>query len=93
MAAPDAAASDRILLSAWNRDYRHSLAIIAAGILLLGAISVLSFWATSTGNFPTSGMAGLPIGLGGIAGFMLLVLGSSWAYTNRRLLQLSRRHD
>jgi len=90
MAAQNAAAQDPVLLSAWNRDYRHSLATIVAGILILTAVSAFSFWAISTGSFPTTGMAYLPIGLTGTAGFMLIVLGGSWAYTNRRLLQLSR---
>jgi hypothetical protein len=92
MAAQNAAAPDRILLSAWNRDYRLSLAIIVAGIVMLVAISSFGFWATSTGNFPTSLGGGLAIYLIGTAGFMLIVLGGSWAYTNRRLLQLSGRN-
>jgi hypothetical protein len=87
----NAAAPDQILLSAWNREYRRSLAIIVVGIVVLVAISAFGFWATSTGNYPTSGGTGLAIYLVGTAGFMLIVLGGSWAYTNRRLLQLSGR--
>ena len=91
MAAQNAAAPDPVLLAAWTRDYHRSLTVILAGIILLVATLVFSFWAISTGSFSTSGMAGFPIGLTGVAGFMLIVLGGSWAYSNRRLLQVSER--
>jgi len=91
MAAQNAAAPDQILLSAWNRNYRVGLAIIVAGIIILATIIAFSFWATSTGNYPTSGGGGLAIELIGTTGFMLIILGGSWVYTNRRLLQLTGR--
>jgi len=88
MAAQNAAAPDPALLAAWNRDYRHSLMVILVGFVLFVAVLV---WATATGSYSTSGMAGLPIELTGVAGFMLIVLGGSWAYSNRRLLQVNER--
>jgi len=91
MAAGNAAAPDPILLSAWDRDYRHSLLVVVTGFILLVADGAFGLWAFSTGGFPTSGVAGLSLGLTGTAGFMLVILGASWAYTNRRLLQLNQR--
>ena len=92
MAASNAARQDPILLSAWHHDYRVSLAVVAAGIIVLAALLGFGLWATSTGNYPTSFGAGLAIYLTGTAGFMLIVLGWSWAYTNRRFLELSQRN-
>ncbi len=92
MAAQNAAAPGRILLSAWNRNDRQGLTIVVAGIVMLVAVIAFSLWATLTGNYPASGSGGLAIGLIGTAGFMLIVLGGSWVYTNRRLLELSRRN-
>jgi len=91
MAAQNTAALNPSLLSAWNREYRISLAVILVGVVVLVADSVLAFPAILTGNYSALGGTGLAIYLLGTAGFMLIVLGGSWAYTNRRLLQLSGR--
>jgi hypothetical protein len=56
------------MFSAWRRDYRLSLALVVAGIVLVLAISAFSFWANSTGNYPTSLWIGLAIYTSGIAG-------------------------
>jgi hypothetical protein len=92
MDAANAVASDPILLYAWNRDYRLSLAVIVVGIVVVAAVSAFALWANLTVKYPLTGGTGLAISLIGTAGFMLIVLGGSWAYTNRRLLQLSRRN-
>ena len=92
MAAESAAESDSMLVSAWNRNYRVGLTVIVAGIVALAAVVAFSFWANSTGHYPASFGASLAIYLVATAGFMLIVLGGSWVYTNRRLLQLSRRN-
>ncbi len=52
MPAQSAATSEQIMLSAWRRDYRLSLALLVAGIVILVAISAFSFWA----NYLKSGV-------------------------------------
>lgn len=89
MTAHRAVASDPILLSRWNHDYRLSLRVILAGIVILAVSIAFGLGAAWTGSYLTSGWGGLAVGLTGTAGFMLIVLGGSWAYTNRRLLELS----
>jgi hypothetical protein len=42
------------MFSAWRRDYRLSLALVEAVIVLVVAISAFSFWANSTSNYPKS---------------------------------------
>lgn len=91
MAAQNAAGLDPILLSAWNRNYRVGLAVIVAGIVTFVSVIAYNLWATATGNYLASGGGTLAIGLTGTAGFMLIILGASWVYTNRRLLQLGLR--
>ncbi len=76
------------MLSAWRRDYRLSLALLVAGIVILVAISAFSFWANSTGDYPTSFGAGLAIYLIGTAGGMLILLAGTVAYFHWRGLRL-----
>ncbi len=76
------------MLSAWRRDYRLSLALLVAGIVILVAISAFSFWANSTGDYPTSFGAGLAIYLIGTAGGMLILLAGTVAYLHWRGLRL-----
>jgi TRAP-type C4-dicarboxylate transport system permease small subunit len=89
MTAPNAAASDSTILSTWRRDYRLSLALLVAGIVILVAISAFSYWANSTGNYPTSFWPGLVIYLTGTAGGMLILLAGTVAYYHWRGLRLS----
>ncbi|HKN07079.1 MAG TPA: hypothetical protein VJ021_05705 [Thermoplasmata archaeon] len=89
MAAQKAATSEQIMLSTWRRDYRLSLALLVAGIVLVVAISAFSFWANSSGNYPTSFGAGLAIYLIGTAGGMLILLAGTVAYYHWRGLRLS----
>jgi len=83
MAAPSSPTSDLTILSAWKRDYRLSLALVLAGIVLVVAIAAYDFWASSTGNSPTSFGAGLALDLLGTAGFFLIVFGGTVAYYHR----------
>ena len=83
MAAPSGASSDVLLRAAWDRNYRLGLRIMGVGAVVLLAALPLGLWANSTGNFPASFGAGLV----GTAGFLLIVLGGSWVYTNRRMLR------
>jgi len=89
MAAQKAATSEQIMLSTWRRDYRLSLALLVAGIVLVVAISAFSFWANSSGNYPTSFGAGLAIYLIGTVGGMLILLAGTVAYYHWRGLRLS----
>jgi len=77
------------MLSAWRRDYRLSLALLVVGIVLVVAISAFSYWANSTGNYPTSFGAGLAIYLIGTAGGMLILLAGTVAYYHWKGLHLS----
>ncbi len=91
MPARNAATSTPTLLAAWRRDYRLSLGLLVAGILLVVAISAYSFWADSTGNSPTSFGGGLAIRLIGTAGGMLILLAGTVAYYHwRGLRQIER---
>jgi len=90
MAAESAAASDQIMPSAWRRDYRLSLAILEAGIVVLVAFFAFVSWANLTGNYPTSFGAGLAINLIGTGGFSLIFVGAIFTFHNWSLLRESR---
>lgn len=77
------------MLTAWRRDYRLSLALVVAGVVLVMAISVFNFLANSTGNYPTAFWGGLTIDLVGTAGGMLILLGGTVAYYHWKGLRLS----
>ncbi len=89
MAAQNAVTSEQTMLTAWRRDYRLSLALVVAGIVMVVAISAFSFWANWTGSYPTSFWGGLAIDLIGTAGYMLILLGGTVAYYHWRGLRLS----
>ena len=59
LAGQNTAASEQTILAAWRRDYRLSLALVVAGIVTVAANFTFSFWANSTGNYPTSFWTGL----------------------------------
>ena len=88
MAAQSAAAPDQTILSRWMRDYRLSLALLAAGIIMVVALFVFSVWAYSTGNYPTSFGAGLALYLVATAGGMLILLAGTVAYYHWKGLRL-----
>lgn len=90
MADLNTAAADQIIISSWIRDYRLGLALLVAGIVVVVALYSFSFWANSTGNYPTSFGAGLAIDLIGTAGAMLILLAGTVAYFHWRGLQLIR---
>lgn len=85
------AASDQTSLSVWRREYRASLALVSAGIVLIVAISAFSLWANSTGNYPTSVWSVLAIDATETAGAALIFFGGTVAYYHRLGLRQSRR--
>ncbi|MGD0589125.1 MAG: hypothetical protein ABSA63_10120 [Thermoplasmata archaeon] len=89
MAAQNAATSEQIMLSTWRRDYRLSLVLLVAGIVLVAATSAFSFWANSTGNYPTSFGTGLAIYVTETGGGMLILLAGTVAYYHWKGLRLS----
>jgi|GEM_PF-4579372 len=88
MAAQNAVTSEQTLLTAWRRDYRLSLALVVAGAVLVVVIAAFSFWANSTGNYPTSLGAVLAIKVIGTAGGMLILLAGTVAYYHWRGLRV-----
>ncbi|MGD0250008.1 MAG: hypothetical protein ABSB97_03865 [Thermoplasmata archaeon] len=78
--------------SAWRRDYRLSLAILVAGIVVIVAFSVFVSWAYLTGNYPASFGAGLALNLIGTAGLSLIMVGVIFAFHNWSLLRQTRRN-
>ena len=91
MPAGSAAASDQALVSRWRRDYRLSVAILVAGIVMIVAISALSLWINSPGNYLSPFWSGLAVRVLGTAGGMLLLVGGIFTFHNWSLLQQSRR--
>jgi uncharacterized membrane protein len=87
MAAQTAAASDRALFSYVLREYRASLALFVAGIVLIVALTIYSLWASVTGNSPTTLAEGLAMQVVGTAGFMLVLLAGTVAYYHRKFLR------
>ncbi|MFZ0830176.1 MAG: hypothetical protein WCB18_09525 [Thermoplasmata archaeon] len=88
MASQKAAASDQTTLSRWRREYRLSLVLVTAGIVMAVVYVAVVSWANSTGNYPTSFGAVLAIQVTGTAGAMLILLAGTVAYYHRRGLQL-----
>lgn len=89
MAAQIAAAPDTILLSVskTRRDYRLSLALLVAGIVVVVAFYGSVLWAESTGNYPTSIETDVAISTVGSVGFVLITVGAIFAGINRSLLR------
>ena len=95
MTAEAAVASDQIMLSAskTRRDYRLSLALLVAGIVVVGAFYGFVVWANSTGNYPTSIETDLAVSTVGSVGFVLITVGAIFAGINGSLLRKSRRNS
>jgi hypothetical protein len=70
-------------LSVWRRDYRLSIVLLAAGVVLVATVAPYSWWANSTGNYPTSFWLGLAVYVLGAAGGMLVLLAGTVAYYHR----------
>jgi len=68
MAVENASASGQVVLSIAKRDFRVSLAIFVAGIVMVLATLTFSLWANATGNYPASLGGGLTVYLVGTAG-------------------------
>ena len=94
MAAQSVAASDQISLSAskTRRDYRLSLALLVAGVVVVVAFYGFVFWAMGTGNYPTSVATGSAISAIGSIGFILILVGAIFTGINWSLLRKSRRN-
>ncbi len=88
MAAQNAATSVPTILSRWRRDYRLSLVLLAAGIVMAVAYLAVVSWTYSTGTYPTSLVVVLAIRVIGTAGGMLILLAGTVAYYHRRGLRL-----
>ncbi|MGP8075642.1 MAG: hypothetical protein ACLP8Y_02755 [Thermoplasmata archaeon] len=88
MAAQSAVTSEQIMISTWMRDYRLSLALLAAGIVMVVAYFVLGGATNSIGNSTTTFGAGLAIYLIGAAGGMLILLAGTVAYYHWKGLRL-----
>ena len=71
------------------RDYRLSLALLVAGIVMVVALLAFSYRANSTGNYPTSFWTGLAIYVTETGGGMLILLAGTVAYYHWRGLRLS----
>lgn len=80
MAAQDTAYPSQTVISTWMRDYRLSLALLAAGIVMVVAVSAFSIWTNSTGNASATFGAGLAMDLIFTAGGMLILLAGTVAY-------------
>jgi len=68
-----------------------SLVLLVIGVALILATSSYSFWANSTGNFPTSFDVGVAVYLLGTAGGMLVLLAGTVAYYHWSGLRQNRR--
>ncbi len=88
MAAQSAKPPSQTIDSRWMRDYRLSLALLVAGLVMLVALYAFDIWANATGNYPTSFGAGLAIYLIGTAGGMLILLAGTVAYYHWKGLRL-----
>ncbi|MGA8542481.1 MAG: hypothetical protein WB947_02925 [Thermoplasmata archaeon] len=92
MATQNSVAPDQVITTVW-REYRLSLALLAAGIVMVVAILGFDFWANSTGNYSTSSFwTGLAIQSAYTAGGMLILLAGTVAYYHRSFLRQSRRN-
>jgi hypothetical protein len=88
---PDEAPDARVHASA-RRVYHLSLAIVIVGLILIAVVVAFSWWASSTGNFPTYA-SGLTLDLTGTGGFMLCILGGTVAVHHRSYLRENWPND
>jgi hypothetical protein len=91
MVAHDSVSSGRTTSSTWRREYRLSLALLVAGVVMVIAYLAFGGGAISVGNSPSTFLGGLAIYLIGVAGGMLILLAGTVAYYHRLLLRQSRR--
>ena len=91
MVAQTAADPSQTLLSRWRRDYRLSLTLLVAGVIIIAVLVAFIDWADFTGNYPSSGVEGLSLDLIGTVGGGLLLFGGIFAYHNWALLRQSER--
>ena len=88
-AAPqNADVSGQTMVSRWRRDYRLSLILFGAGCVMAVGISVFSYWANSTGNYPTSLGASVAILAIQTDVGVLMLLAATAAYYHWRGLKL-----
>jgi site-specific recombinase len=91
MVAQAAAGSDPVTRTA-AREYRLSLALLSAGVVLLVAVALLTVGGGSAGNHTSSFWNGLSTQIAETAGFMLILLAGTVAYFHRSFLRRSRRN-
>ncbi len=93
MAAQTPPASNDILLSAekTRRDYRVSLALLVAGIILTGGVYGFEVWANTSGVYPISVLSSVFISAIGGVGSTLILVGAIFTGINWSLLRKSGR--
>ena len=90
MAAQNAVTSEQAMVTTWMRDYRLSVALFLAGVVMAVGILCFTIWANSSGNYPTSFGGSLAIQLIGTAGGILVLFAGTVAYYHwrgRRLIE------
>ena len=88
MTAQTATVGDRAPRSIVAREYRVSLALLLAGVVLLAVVFALSAWANSSSGGATSfSWMGLFVMTGGAAGGLLILLAGTVAYYHRSFLR------
>lgn len=91
MVAPATAGPSPNTLGRWQRDYRLSLVIVVAGVVLVVAVTAFSLWANPSGGPLPSFWTGLAVRVLETAGGMLALVGGIFALHNRSLLRQGRR--
>ncbi len=91
MASPNTAGSDQVLLSVSKirRDYRLSLALLLAGVVVVAGFYGFVLWANAMGSWSSATL--VVVSTIGNAGFVLILVGAIFAGINWSLLRKSRR--
>jgi hypothetical protein len=90
MVTETGAAIDRRQLAVLTREYRLSLALVLAGIVLVVTAVVVGSWPNSNGIYATTTSLGWVFTLSGTAGGMLILLAGTVAYYHWSFLRRAR---